>query len=119
MLLQSQPVPLFFTLASRGFLRFAVVIVLDNQAKTLDEQFEEQVAASNKLLNQWQWLAPAAAVHERLSSMAQTDRNSHLAFLREVESFHQGLRDVYYSRIFANEAFDYDDLQELRSRLNL
>ena len=118
MLLQSQPVPLFFTLASRGFLRFAVVIVLDTQANTLDEQFEEQVAG-NKLPNQWQWLAPAAAVHERLSSMAQTDRNSHLAFLREVESFYQGLKDVYYPRIFANEAFDYDDLQELRSRLNL
>lgn len=98
---------------------YASFTLLDNQAKTLNEQFEEQVAARNKLLNQWQWLAPAAAVHERLSSMAQTDRNSHIAFLREVESFHQGLKDVYYSRIFANEAFDYDDLQELRSRLNL
>ena len=96
---------------------YASFTLLDAEAKTLNEQFEKQVAARNKLLDQWQWLAPAAAVHEKLSSIAQTDRNSHLAFLQRIESFHQGLKDIYYARIFAAEPFDYDDLIELRSGL--
>ena len=96
---------------------YASFTLLDAKAKSLNEQFEGQVATRNELLHRWQWLAPAAAVHEKLSSIAKTDRNSHVAFLQQVESFHQDLKDVYYSRIFETEQFDYDDLLELRSML--
>ncbi len=97
---------------------YASFTLLDAEARSLNQQFEEQVASRLGLLDKWQWLAPAAMVHEWLSATAQTDRRSHMAFLQHVESCHEGLKDIYYPRIFAGEWFNYDDLLRLRAELD-
>ena len=96
---------------------YASFTLLDKEANRLKEQFEVQVARRHQWLKKWEWLAPAAMVHEKLSALSQTDRESHLQFVTQVNAFHKGLKDLYYPRIFANEVFTTADLQKLKERL--
>ncbi|MDN5210415.1 DUF3526 domain-containing protein [Fulvivirgaceae bacterium BMA12] len=96
---------------------YASFTLLDKEANALKAQFEEQVKKRNALLKKWEWLAPAALVHERLSQLSDTDRESHLEFVKEVHAYHQELKDLYYARIFKGEQFSSDDLQTLKERL--
>ena len=96
---------------------YAGFTLLDEKANTLNEQIEKQVDARNAWLKKWEWLAPAAMVHETLSKLSNTDRQSHLEFVKEVHAYHQGLRELYYTRIFKGELFSIEDLQKLRQQL--
>ena len=91
--------------------------LVDQEANVMKKGIEEQVSRRNELLSKWEWLAPAAMVHERLSQLSETDRNSHLAFVEEVYAYHADLRKLYYDRIFSNEQFSIDDLELLSSSL--
>lgn len=92
-------------------------MLLDKAASSLNAQFEEQVKSRNALLNKWHWLAPAAMVHEQMSKITQTDRESHLEFVREVYAHHERLRALYYDRIFEGKVFSMKDLERLSSTL--
>jgi len=96
---------------------YASFTLLDKEASVLNARFEEQVKGRNALLSQWEWLAPAAMVHERLSEVSETDRESHLKFVREVYAQHQALRSLYYDRIFEGKVFSVEDLAKLESTL--
>ena len=97
---------------------YASFPLLDEEASALNATFETQVARRNHLLRQWEWLAPAALVHEKLSSIAQTDRESHRAFMERVQAFHQKLEETYYPKIFSSQAFDQADLENLSTFIN-
>lgn len=96
---------------------YASTAVLDAEANKLKSAMESKISERNDMLSQWEWLAPAAMVHERLSRMSQTDRQSHLEFVEKVNIYHSELKDIYYERIFAEAQFDIDHLKELESRL--
>ncbi len=96
---------------------YASFTMLDKEANALNATFEAQLAKRNAMLARWQWLAPAAMVHERLSSLANTDRASHLNFVSEVHRYHQTLKDIYYPKIFNNEQFTMEDLKKLEDQL--
>lgn len=96
---------------------YASFTLLDKEANGLKAQFEEQVSKRNSLLEKWEWLAPAAMVHEKLSEFSNTDRRSHLEFLKEVHAYHEKLKELYYSRIFDGATFSTQDLQTLEQQL--
>lgn len=96
---------------------YAGFTLLDQKANSLKVGFEEQVSKRNALLEQWDWLAPAAKVHERLSQLSQTDRQSHLNFMKDVHAHHEELKDFYYTRIFEGKQFSLEDLQRLEKLL--
>ncbi len=97
---------------------YASFTLLDNEVNTLKQQFEAQVAQRNQLLKRWEWLAPAAMIHEKLSVLSQTDRQSHQEFVTEMYAYHQELKDLYYDRIFSSEMFETADLETLSVRLS-
>lgn len=92
---------------------YASFTLLDKEANALKADFEEQVSKRNSLLEKWEWLAPAAMVHEELSELSNTDRESHLEFVKEVYAYHEGLKELYYARIFKGEQFSMEDLKKL------
>lgn len=96
---------------------YAGFTLLDKEANEAKSRFEEQITKRNALLEKWEWLAPAAMVHEKLSKLSDTDRHSHLEFLKEVNAYHQGLKKLYYARIFSGEQFSVKDLQTLEQQL--
>ncbi|MDN5202747.1 DUF3526 domain-containing protein [Fulvivirgaceae bacterium BMA10] len=96
---------------------YASFTLLDKESDALNAQFEEQVGRRNALLEKWEWLAPAAMMHERLSQLSETSRQSHLEFVKKVHTYHQELKDLYYARIFEGEQFSYQDLQKLEEQL--
>ncbi|MEM6766812.1 MAG: DUF3526 domain-containing protein [Bacteroidota bacterium] len=96
---------------------YASFTTIDKEAKGLKQQFEAQTQKRNTLLKKWAWLAPPAMVHEKLSALSQTDRDSQMAFLSQVETYHQELVDLYYTRIFAGELFSQEDLKLLQGSL--
>lgn len=96
---------------------YASFTQLDDAANELKATMEAQIGERNALLSQWEWLAPAAMVHERLSQMSKTDRQSHLRFVEKVHLYHRDLKDLYYDKIFAGAQFSMADLKELESRL--
>lgn len=96
---------------------YASFTQLDDAANELKATMEAQIGERNALLSQWEWLAPAAMVHERLSRMSETDRQSHLRFVEKVHLYHRDLKDLYYDKIFAGAQFSMADLKELESRL--
>ena len=96
---------------------YASFTLLDKEANRLKAEFEEQVSKRNALLKKWEWLAPAAMVHEKLSTLSDTDRQSHLEFVKEVHAYHEGLKELYYARIFEGEQFSQQDLEVLSEQL--
>jgi len=97
---------------------YASFTLLDSEANTLNQQFETQVAKRNQRLKRWEWLAPAAMVHEKLSTLSQTDRQSHREFITEMYAYHQELKEIYYDKIFSSEMFAPSDLEVLSARLS-
>lgn len=98
---------------------YASFTLLDKEVEVLNDSFEKQIREQNSLLNQWSWLAPAALVHETLSSLSRTDRQSHLDFLEEVKVNHQQLKEIYYDHIFSDKFFSTEDLKKLEKNLNV
>ncbi len=96
---------------------YASFTVIDNEANVLKAQFEEQVNKRTALLEKWEWLAPAAMVHEKLSNLSNTDRQSHVEFVEQAYTYHKELKKLYYDRIFSGEQFSFDDLKSLNERL--
>ncbi|MEO1052563.1 MAG: DUF3526 domain-containing protein [Bacteroidota bacterium] len=96
---------------------YASFTLLDATADSLKAQFEKQVKKRNDIMTKWEWLAPAALVHERLSHLSRTDRDSHLAFVQDVYDYHDNLKKLYYARIFNGEQFSEDDLLKLKEQL--
>ena len=96
---------------------YASFTLLDAEANALNTKFEQQVSQRNALLARWAWLTPAAMVHERLSAISKTNRNSHLEFMHKIKAYHQKLKAVYYARIFSGEQFSIKDLQLLEQQL--
>ncbi len=96
---------------------YAGFTLIDEEANAIKADFEQQVAKRNALLERWAWLAPAAMVHEQLSSLSNTDRSSHMEFVEEVHAYHTELKKLYYARIFNQENFSVADLEELSSKL--
>ena len=98
---------------------YASFTLLDKEANRLKGTFEVQVKQRNELLEKWKWLAPAAWVHEKLSRTCGTDRGEHMAFLQEVHTFHEDLKNLYYPKIFNEQRFTMEDLEKLEERLAL
>ncbi|MEM9324692.1 MAG: DUF3526 domain-containing protein [Bacteroidota bacterium] len=96
---------------------YASFTLLDKEANAMKAQFEAQVRKRNALLDQWAWMAPAAMVHEQFSALSATDRDSHLDFVQEVYAYHEGLKDLYYERIFGGLSFTAEDLKTLEQKL--
>ncbi|MEL6718295.1 MAG: DUF3526 domain-containing protein [Bacteroidota bacterium] len=95
---------------------YAGFALLDEEAKRIKQEFEKQIEERNDFVSSWIWLAPAAALHERFTQIAQTDRERHQVFLKEIESYHAELKDLYYPRIFGEQQFNEADLKILESR---
>ena len=96
---------------------YAGFTLLDDKAKSLNHEFETQAANRNQLLEKWQWIAPAAMAHEKFSSIAETDRESHLRFVNKIHRFHDDLKAIYYPKIFTEETFNQSDLIQLKGKL--
>lgn len=96
---------------------YAGFTLLDKQADILKATFEKQVSKRNALLQKWEWLSPAAMVHEKLSVLSNTDRKNHLEFVKKVYAYHQKLKALYYARIFSDKQFSPEDLQTLERQL--
>ena len=88
---------------------------MDKETKPLKEEFETQIQSRNALLKKWEWLAPAAMVHEHLSALSKTDRKSHLNFVESTYDFHDQLKSIYYAKIFGDEKFNQEDLRKLQA----
>ena len=96
---------------------YASFTLLDKEADLLKVNFEEQVNKRNALIEKWQWLAPAATVHEKLAEISNTDRQSHIKFLDEVYQYHEELKELYYARIFDGQQFSVEDLELISQKL--
>ncbi|MEO1653273.1 MAG: DUF3526 domain-containing protein [Bacteroidota bacterium] len=96
---------------------YASFTILDKEIDALKSELDLQVDRRNTLLKNWEWLAPAALVHEKLARLSDTDRQSHMGFVRDLYLYHQKLKDVYYARIFAGDQFSLEDLEELEKNL--
>ena len=96
---------------------YASFTLLDKEANALKTQFEEQVKERNTLLKNWEWLAPAAMVHEKLAQLSNTNRESHLKFIQSVHTYHNELKDLYYKQIFDEKQFSMQDLKLLEQKL--
>ena len=94
---------------------YAGFALLDQETKPLKEEFETQIQSRNALLKKWEWLAPAAMVHEHLSALSKTDRKSHLNFVESTYDFHDQLKSIYYAKIFGDEKFNQEDLRKLQT----
>lgn len=97
---------------------YAGFTLFDEKTQSLNQEYEKQVAKRNQLLKDWQWLAPAAMVHENFSSISKTDRESHLRFVKKVQEFHDDLKTIYYPKIFEEEHFSKTDLMGLQAKLD-
>ena len=96
---------------------YASSTLLDMEGNAAKAQFEDQVNKRNALLKKWEWLAPAAMVHERFSKLASTDRESHIEFVQEVFAYHTSMKELYYAKIFNGELFSEADLKLINQRL--
>ncbi len=96
---------------------YASFTLFDDKANSLNQEYESQVAKRNQLLKKWQWLAPAAMVHENFSSISKTDRESHIRFVKRIHEFHDDLKNTYYPKIFDDENFNKTELMELQAKL--
>ncbi|WP_462251316.1 DUF3526 domain-containing protein [Ekhidna sp.] len=96
---------------------YAGFTLMDKEANIMKSKYEEQVSSRNTILNRWEWLAPAAMVHERISRLSETDRQSHLDFVKEVYTYHRNMKELYYPRIFNGQPFSLDDLNKLSEQL--
>ncbi|MEM8526651.1 MAG: DUF3526 domain-containing protein [Bacteroidota bacterium] len=96
---------------------YASFTLLDEEAQHMNQAFETQIAERNDLIRSWIWLAPAAALHEQFTHIAETNRDSHQAFLEEITTYHAELKSLYYARIFEEQPFSEADLKILESRL--
>ncbi len=96
---------------------YAGFTLLDAKADSLKAQFEEQVSKRNAMLEKLAWLAPAALVHEKLSELSNTDRDSQLKFMKEMQAYHNDLKELYYARLFSDEQFTVKDLETLQQQL--
>ncbi|MEM6320752.1 MAG: DUF3526 domain-containing protein [Bacteroidota bacterium] len=96
---------------------YASFTVLDEAANDQKAAFEQQVQKRNALLKKWEWLAPAAMVHEHLSTISDTNRASHLRFVQNMYAFHDKLQQVYYDKVFAEAQFGQQDLEQLQTML--
>lgn len=96
---------------------YASFTLLDKEANALNKEYEIQVNKRNALLEEWEWIAPAAMVHEKLSELSDTNRESHLRFVQEVHDYHKSLKELYYARIFEKGQFTVQDLKTLEKLL--
>ena len=96
---------------------YAGFTLLDNQADSLLNEFEMYSNKRNGLINRWEWVAPSAMVHEMFSKIAETDRESHLQFQRDLKHFHNELKEIYYPKIYSSTLFEQEDLFLLQTKL--
>ncbi len=96
---------------------YAGFVLLDKKANAMKLKLEEKVNKRNALAQQWEWLTPAAMAHESLSRLCDTDRKSHLDFVRDVRGYHERLKSVYYPKIFEEAQFTLKDLEAFKRQL--
>jgi ABC-2 type transport system permease protein len=94
---------------------YAGFSVLDKETKPLKNKFEAQVNNRNQLLEKWMWISPAALLHEHLASISKTNRTNHIQFVKSTHDFHESIRKIYFSKIFAEENFTQEDLKKLQA----
>ncbi len=94
---------------------YASFALLDKEANTIRNDFNTQINKRNKLIKKWEWMAPAAMVYEHLSKISKTNRESHLHFMEATHDFHDRLKAIYYSKIFAEEKFNQQDLRVIQA----
>jgi len=92
-------------------------LLLDKEANAVNNQFAAQIHRRNALLKKWEWLAPAAMVYEYLSNISKTNRNRecHFQFVEATHDFHDQLKTIYYSKIFAEEKFSQQNLKRMQT----
>jgi ABC-2 type transport system permease protein len=92
---------------------YASFTLLDREARKVAKEIDQRVEQRNSKIREWEWLAPAAMAHERLSQISGTDRQSHQKFLDKVRVSHAELQRIYFARIFRGENFTVEDLEEI------
>ena len=97
---------------------YAGFTLLDKEANKKNTIFEKQIQERNTIIDKWSWVAPAAKFHEKLSSISETDRQSHVEFKAYVMKEYLKLRSFYYSKIFEDELFSSDDIDLLSKKLD-
>ncbi|HAA19028.1 MAG TPA: hypothetical protein DCP28_09760 [Cytophagales bacterium] len=96
---------------------YATFTVLDQEAQALKAVIDEQVQECNAQMARWEWLAPAAWVHERLAGLCHTDRQSQMAFLKEAQAYHEKIKDFYFARLYEGASITLEDLRKLERGL--
>ncbi len=96
---------------------YAGLTLLDEEVKSRNADIEKQVTRRQEWLSRWDWLAPAGVVHEYLSELSETDRDSHLRFITFLHEYHNDLKTIYYEKIFSSQTFNRDDLAALQSKI--
>ncbi len=96
---------------------YAGFTLLDEASTEINKEFEDQITQRNSLLDDWIWLAPPAMLHGKLVDISETSREDHLAFKEELKNYHEELKQIYYTKIYASQVFTLTDLEALENKI--
>lgn len=92
---------------------YAFQQVGDQKAQHLSGAYRKATIEKDKLAGLFSLLSPPMLTQRLMSSVAQTNTQSALAYEQEIRDFHQALRDFYYPLMFNKVEFNSDTLAEL------
>lgn len=74
----------------------------DEDAAGASASYREKLARRNDFTKKAAYFLPTVAAQFRFTEIAQTDLESHLAYLDSVRHFHESVRETFYPHIFRN-----------------
>ncbi|ADM10779.1 hypothetical protein PB2503_00040 [Parvularcula bermudensis HTCC2503] len=92
---------------------FAFQQVGDQKAEALSEAYRNGRAARDRMAGRLALFSPPALVERRFQRIAGTDAGAMLDYEDRVRAFHADLRAFFYPKLFREEPFDYEALDDL------
>ncbi|OJJ21751.1 hypothetical protein BKI52_14720 [marine bacterium AO1-C] len=92
---------------------YAGYLLMDEEARKINQKFEQQLQKRKTLGKQWLWITPAVLAQEKLNQVAQTGQEAQQQYLQKAEAFHAKLRDFYYPRIFKDKKIKVQEISKI------
>jgi ABC-2 type transport system permease protein len=93
--------------------RLVVQAEVDRALAPMLDDFGGRLAAQHDIVQRWQWLSPAIAVHTVLLEAAGTGVTRYRAFEQAVTAFHARWLEFFGARIYAKRRMTADDYTQL------
>jgi ABC-2 type transport system permease protein len=102
-------------LAGRALANFNIQREVDAAIQPELRHFDQQQERRQTLVARYSVFSPAAVAAEAMSALAGSGQRRHVAFMRQMSSYHAAWRDFFFSRIEAQRALSADDFAAMPS----